>query len=132
MFPRSPVSPPAAEKTIRTRLYRAEVANRPHSAGPFSRKSPLKQSTGQTSTLPASFGYLMSSIQNTQDECHRCLEGRRLDEGMPGMQAVPFLSGSEIRAALKNGATVIQKSGTGYSMFPWTAGCHALQQLRQV
>ncbi len=117
-----PTSPPGAEKALRMRLNQAE---RPHTAG-----AAFVRHASKSAPSTASFSNLLLAVQNAQEECQRGFEGRKLEEG-PGFLSVSFLSGSDIRAALKHGATVIQKTSSGYSMFPWTAACNAMQHLRQ-
>ncbi len=119
---RGPSSPSGAEKALRIRLKQAN-AERPHTAGACPSKPATK-------IAPASFNSLLLAIQHTQEECQRSLDDKRSEEGA-GFHSMSFLSGSDIRAALRHGATVIQKTSTGYSMFPWTSACNSAQQLRQ-
>jgi hypothetical protein len=81
-----------------------------------------------TSTV---FNSLLLAVQKAQDECQKGFENKRIED-IAATQSVPFLSGSDIRASLKYGATVIQKTSNGYTMFPWTTACNSAQQLRQV
>ncbi len=120
---RVPSSPSAAEKALRIRLKQA-TAERPPTASACPSKAGIK-------IAPVSFNSLLLAIQNAQEECQRGLEDKRSEEGT-AFHSMSFLSGSDIRAALKHGATVIQKTSTGYSMFPWTSACNSAQQLRQV
>ena len=122
--PSPPSSPDGLEKAFRPRLIHNQLSERPQTVGTMGRQG--------SKTLPTVFNGLILAVQKAQEECHRGFENKRPGDEIAGTLSVPFLSGSDIRAALKHGATVIQKTSNGYTMFPWTAVCNSAQQLRQV